>query len=683
MIAESRARRARVLRVGLAALALSLLALLAPIAGTELGALAGQVDLRSPHFSSFLYPYLVAPLAVVGSIALVTSPGLMLVLAFHRSGSFESWVMSGYLASVVTISVMTAAAGAFGLSLSGTSFVLALLGMTAVFTTLCWVRSTEVPSDSGTQTAIALIPIVALSMVLGPKLFWESLTGDGAHQLEAARLLLIQPLPFFGREYGPIADYPGTTSFFSILPTSFFVRLFGENEAGVRVPTLYFLVLVEVGIVGLAANPRRPRPFARGLLWAALTVFVVAMGYSATYDPYAADLGLPTAADTAFMAAFFGVGVALVERARTLLFFGTFATLSSSPGGALLMSALFVGLALSEAKRLAARRAELPKRPKDWMTAFEATAWAGLATGVGLLVLAALPSVLAALGLPSPGREHSAEGLSKKLATLILTDVRRFGYVAIPCGLFPLAAFWGIRRADLVSRALLIAAAFTFAFFYALAFGSLHYFVPAMLLPIGAFFRSYSDSLERGPGRWVCVAAAAIGLMLAWPRESGVYSRAREVGSVIDTSQLGSYARMDPSLYRAAEALSILFADDSNDQVPAKSYGVSPLALLHYSATSAREKLFLLAPAGTSTPGFARALDRVGELEGTAVWVGDRVAWERWRADANVPGSRGSRRLEISRHILFGRKQKAGAEFRILEIKKIFSGKRGEHGTKD
>ena len=90
-------------------------------------------------------------------------------------------------------------------------------------------------SQAYTRTTIlmmVLVPMVLL-IALTPKFFWENFNGDGVHAFESARLLLVQPLPFWPASAGEIASFPGITSMLFTFPTSWFIRLFGEFEASI------------------------------------------------------------------------------------------------------------------------------------------------------------------------------------------------------------------------------------------------------------------------------------------------------------------------------------------------------------------------------------------------------------------------------------------------------------------
>ncbi len=375
--------------------------------------------------------YLWTPLVVASACLLLMSPGLYLSLALDAAKSVGQWVLNGLALSILLLSLATAVLQAIrGAPIRSEAFVSVVVGCSVLSYGVLILRllrgrvidwPLDQPHAGFTTLSMVAVP-VGMLIALSPKFYWENLNGDGAHAFESARLLLFQPLPFWSRSAGEIASFPGLTSLLFAYPASWFIRLFGEIEASARLPLLLYLAGLYAAILLLVEYGRiKPPGIAeRLLIWLALAVYVVVISFSATYNPYFADIALPATQDTLFMVCFLGFIFYFLrnETPWMLLFIGL--TFVSLPSGLLL-----IGL------WLLATTAVWKPRP------LRVTVQSAVAL-LGCLVLASVaPYILNLFGQPAPGREYGVIGLLRRFAFLQYSDWRRLLFMVVPGGILP------------------------------------------------------------------------------------------------------------------------------------------------------------------------------------------------------------------------------------------------------
>lgn len=522
-----------------------------------------------------LTTYVAAPLAAIAACILFLSPGLVLALAMNSVTNIGDWLLKGCALSLVVLASVAAVAHGLGASPAGLPFGLVVLGCTIGAGGLLLVRVARGArlvwplGPPGTNPAIASSIVVpaAIFLVFAPKFLWEDFNGDGAHAFEAARLLLYGALPFWDPAAGEVAGFPGLTSMLYAYPASWFIRLFGPLEVSARLPILLYLVALFGGLYALISLRRSvPRAAECWLLWLALIVYFVTVSFSATYAPYAADIALPATQDSLLIACFLGFVLAF-ERGRTgwMLLFALLTHLSL-PNGFLLIGFWFVAVVVS--------RRPLPLRELSITVA----ALAGC-----ILLGAVVPRILTALGLPGPGGEYGLAGLVRRFAYLQLTDVKRFLFLAVPCGILPAIALFAWRRQDQLAKAVTLTTAAAFMFAYVQLHASLHYYIPAMLLPLVVYWRLDVWSSGRRRQYVVATAAAAVAsLAIALPPRLQPLNVTRSVAQAIDFRVAG-YDEMAPSAFRASTLLSAVVPYDWDRRVPEESLGSSPLVLSYYA----------------------------------------------------------------------------------------------------
>ena len=361
----------------------------------------------NPYFvpSHAFLLYLRAPLAALSGIVLCLSPGLILALARKTSSDISRWLVSGFGLSLGSVSAVSGTVQAFlsepvrGLGFKVLLVICSVLSLGFLHWWLGSGRQTGQPwkdrHASATLLSAVLVPWLLL-VVLAPKFYWETFNADGNQAFEVGRLLLWQPLPFWRAEAGFMANFPGWNSMLFAFPTSWFIRLFGEFEASARLPLVLYLMVLHGAIVSLANHGRfqRLRVPDRWLIWLGLSIFLVVMAYSATYNPYSADLAEPATHDTILMVCFLGFLLEFLQKNRFWMCFWISLTYLSWP-----IAPVLIGLWLLAAVTL--------WRPRPWSQVV--LSFGTLVTWVlaGKLV----SPVLTFLGHPAPGGEYVWGGI--------------------------------------------------------------------------------------------------------------------------------------------------------------------------------------------------------------------------------------------------------------------------------
>jgi len=540
--------------------------------------------------------YVGVPLVLTSAGVALMTPGLCLALGC-RAASVEGWIAIGFaltlpVVSATAIVVQTLA----GAPVVGGTFI-AVLGVVSLLSAV-WggyraaTGRGSWPFQGAWRTTVvaALVMPTALAAVLAPKLLWESFNGDGAHAMASARMAVANAFPFWDRSAGLVANFPGMSTMLFAFPASWFVRLFGELEVAVRAPYLLVLVVTHAGLVLVAGTGRRPlSPAARPLLWLGLVVYTVMQAYSATYDPYSADLSMPGLPDTLQAATFLGFMHAFLTRRWGWTGWWLALTLASSPAGLML-----VGFWLGACWWLLGRAER-----RQVLTG--AAVLVAVVIGMGLV-----PRLLVWTGHAAPGGEHGLLGLLQRFAFLQFTDWHRIVWVVLPSGIAPFLAFAAWRRLDGTGRVVLAVAAAYFVTFFVQAFVMIHHYVPAMLLPLAAWWRLDDADATSGLVRWRPVTTAAAGALALWlslPATTTIISAARDVGRTM-ADRAGGYDRLDPPAFHRLDLLTSVLPIDANRDVPYRRYGGSPLAWGYYADRfgGGPDAAYVLVGPGTPSP---------------------------------------------------------------------------------
>ena len=650
-------------RRGLALLATLLVAgsfaFLAPGVGPAMDSLYARIDPARAYLSTEnpVLLYLRMPLAVLGSTILFLAPGLVLALVLGSARSLGGWLVRGFALSLLLLSAAASVIQALsGEPLTSTRFLLVPLALTLVAGGLLWRRlegGARIPWPVRRPGHLVGIALGATALLIGltPKLFWESFNGDGAHAYEATRLLLHHPLPFWPEGSGIVGEFPGINSLLFAYPGSWYLRTFGEFEAAARLPFVLYVALVHALVLALVDAEDRPLGrAAHGLVWLGVASYALVMAFSATYDPYCADIALPATQDTLLVLSFLGAVHAFLRREHAWLALFALLTLLSSPAGPLLLGSWGLACALGF-------------RPTPWRRLLN---YGAIAVAM-LAALAFLPHVLALAGLPTPGDEHAAGALSEKFSHLLPWRWRRLAFLVVPAGIYPVVGMLAWPRLDDLGRTLTLVALMAFGTYAILAFVSLHYFAPVMLLPLIVFWRTQRPQAWKRPVATLaaCLVCTLFALGLALPRSRAIYTAARDIGESIDVSGVPGYEDMDPAASRATQLLCELFSSDAHPLVPARFYGGSPLSWNYYARTrpGARPVNYVLSLPSVNGPPGASAIARD---ESATVYVLNETLWQEQRS-LHPAGSPGHPIYAIPRGLMFGR-QAALERYPVIDL---------------
>lgn len=607
----------------------------------------------NPYFipGHALMLYILAPLVALSGFALLLGPGLMLALALGRGRTIAVWMINGFALSlaIITLGAMLVQT-ILAEPLKGWTFGLMTLVCTLVSAHLAWIVSREWPdrfaipafdrhdwAALGIATGLGWLIIAALA----PKFFWESFNGDGLHYFESARLMLHQPLPFWPASAEDFATWPGIKSVLCVFPGSWLVRLFGEYELSARLAYVLILIPLACALMGVIeqGQRRRMRPVERLLLAGALALFTLVMGFSASEDPYNADIALPGVQDALLMLFFCGYLLAFLKGETKSLSVSVVLLYLTSPNTLPMLGAWLIGVTLF-------------LRPVPWR--LMAHTLGALVVMIALEALA--PHVLALVQLAPPGSEHGTIDLVKRLVHIQLDQIVRFSWAFVPVGIAPaLAIFLGWRWQDRVTRALSLCALILFAFYYLQYRSALHYFVPATILALVVYWRMLiglpANSTASAAAPALTLTALLASLALSWPTATHPVMASRDVGTQIEDRTTG-YERGDPATFHHVNILQALFPRPADPRVPEHAYGGHPQIWNYYAHRAdapAFPRNYVLQPADYPPVPLARL---IAMENGYALYVRDEALWRK-QASLILPATSGSMLYYIPEDVLF------------------------------
>jgi hypothetical protein len=177
----------------------------------------------------------------------------------------------------------------------------------------------------------------------------------------------------------------------------------------------------------------------------------------------------------------------------------------------------------------------------------------------------------------------------------------------------------------MVARALVLVTLVYFAIFYFKAHVALHYFIPAMLLPLAVFWRLELKSVVPKAARAAVASAAIIALLISLPQNRSPHVRAKLVGSAAFDNRPG-YESFEPSFFRGLDLYGELFPAPWDPRVPGELYGGSPLPWNYYAQRrlSTEQPNYFLSDRTGPAPTAARL---VATEESAALFVRSDSVW--------------------------------------------------------
>jgi hypothetical protein len=361
-------------------------------------------------------------------------------------------------------------------------------------------------------------------------------------------------------------------------------------------------------------SDRRLTIVEEGAVAFALAIFVLTMGYSASYDPYSADLSAPAAFDT--LVALCLTAAVLFLWSKRPAWFLLFALTGyfARPTG--LLSLLFLGLAGVVVLPRAERARTL--------------AMIGVGAGACLVAGYLYESYLHAAAGSGP-IAYAGGSLLDRVRFLQFGDIRRVLFVAVPTGLIPSLALFYVRRQDPYARMITAFTLLYFSFFYVQAFVALHHFAPIMVLPIVVLWRIV---LQGRSSRWLLpavYAAAVLCFVLSLPRSLQVLRAYRDIGTSMEFT-IGDYDGEYASYRSAIKARTLLFGvfpADWDVSDPANQFVGAPTSMMRYSfiGRGVAVNYVVQPPTGEAPAGFTRV---AGDERGS-VYVRDMARWRHER----------------------------------------------------
>ncbi|NNG15044.1 MAG: hypothetical protein HKM89_01100 [Gemmatimonadales bacterium] len=567
--------------------------------------------------------YIALPFACVTAILVLLLPGIFLVLAHGRDDRLESVVIKGFGAALVLHFVTTTGAklllpGPIG---PATFMVLAagaglvtwgiLAGRLRRFATMRW----PLGDATGRRRLAWMMAIPWIAVVLlVPTIFWQDLSADGFEAMEIGRSLSWTVLPRFLTESGLVGLGIGMLPM--AYPVHWFIMLFGPIEAATRLPLVLCLPVLFAALLALIEfrSPRRLGRLEDTVVVLALAVFVLTMGYSASYNSYFADLSSPAAFEALTITVM--VASAYFLWSEQPWWFVGAAVLSylARPTGLLFILLFAAGVFFVAPER---------RRRTVFLVAATVGMWG--------IVYVAWEILLPSLTDSEVG--YTASSIIERFHYLRLDDWHRVLYVVVPGGIVPALVLAAVRWQDRIARSLTFAAVGYFLVFYVPAFTNLHHFVPVMILPIAVFWRIV---LRQSGPRWLAGAAlvgGAAAFVVSMPRHFEIDRTMRLIGNAT-AYRIGDYGGPHYGAHRESydggKLLQQLFAADWDVADPSAEL-VGNLQLIYYASQAVEPgsgtNYIVQRQSEPPSPGFSK----LGEDETGAIYIRDMDRWHRDR----------------------------------------------------
>lgn len=576
---------------------------------------------ETPYFvldHAFLL-YALVPVVTVAASVVLLAPGVFLVLATGQADGAGDLILKGFGVSLALL---------FGLSssfhmlsstaISPTQFIVLLALLLAATWSLLAARvasRSTLPwplSDRGQWlrlgTALA-IPAVAVVCML-PIILWQDLNGDGVEALYIGRSLAEYIMPRFPTTRGVVGLDEGML--LQSVPVYWFVMLFGPVAAAARLPVLLYLGVLFAALVALIEwrSNRRMTPTELLALVLGLAVFAVTIAYNTAYESYGGDVASPGGLDILTVVSMLGALYFLWR--RSVGWFFLFVLLGYFARPTQLVIVVLGGVAV-------AALGDAPKRKPLYMVAGAVALWFVLGWVMEATYLADV--------------SHAASVPLNRLRFITLTDVSRLLLVIVPCGIVPILGMLAVRLQDSFARVLALVCLGYLVAFYLPSFIALHFYIPAMILPLTVFWRVVLRGRSRPWLAWTTAIVAALSLIASLPRDFTLNRYMRDIADAT-SYDLGDYygnADAQRDAVAGVPLLLALFRAGWDIDDPATELRGSPLAIIHYAQQHpARpgEANYIVQPAAKPAPAGATL---VSSDENGAVYVMDVDRWHRDR----------------------------------------------------
>lgn len=587
--------------------------------------------------------YLIVPVVVISSFVLFLSPGAIFILAMGQARRLLEWMLLAFGTSTILLVVLgTGFKLIFRSPLSPFVLLSIWIGTAALASIIVIFRSRRASISWPTvdRLDIRRISWMLVATYLGvvtllPKIFWENFNLDGIEAFEFGRSLTNHVFPYWEIQNGVFGFYHNFVMF--AYPNHWFITLFGPYEAAVRLPLIFYVVMLFAALTLLIEirSKRALSVLEEGVLWLGLALFTVVQVYSTNYEPFFSDMGETAAPDILLMVFFVSACYALfTARLKWCLIFALM-TYLAGPGGLLLLIAL-AGVILVY---------KSPDRGRQLKT-----------LGVAILVCLVLGLLYQLIYNPvvlgGVKDQFSTRNMLRRLFPPTLTEFVRFNALIFPSGILPAFFFLTLRRkSDSLAWIVAGCTLLYFGVIYIQVWSALHQFTPVMVLPLIVFWRQYlSFSLRLQ--RWLLPALAAttiLALVLSLPRHFQINQAVRQFGQATEY-KVGNYDKSYEQAVGSDRALDALLPANYRLQYPEQPWGADPPSWIYYSQRpkpSGTVINYVVQPASDSPPPM---LTQVGVKDGASVYVRDLQVWQRDR-NQELPKVTGSFLYEpILRH---------------------------------
>lgn len=519
---------------------------------------------------------------------------------------------------------------------------------------LVFIAAVMAPSDESPRASewrgrfVVLCGITAvLALLLVSRIAWADLNPDGTELLTMGRSLVAFAVPRL-----PTGEIPGIN--LGMLPVPYpidwLLAIGGPSPIAARLPALGYTIAAGLGVVAIAERGARRRltPAEFAMVVGGAAAVCLTIGFNTSYDPYSTDLGSPASIDLLALVLMLATFYFLFAGEAAWCVVSAVLQALTRPNAPLLCLMLVVAILLVE-RDLRSRLLQL---------ALVATA-ATLATG--LVYAFAIETITGSAVAEGGGN------LLLRLRFLRLDDWTRFAYLIVPGGVVPAIALVAWRRFDLQARVMTLVALAYFAFFYCLAFISLHHFAPAMLLPLVVFWRREGQRETRTPFPLNLAVAAglAVAVLAALPRSMTPFRANREIAKSIafDAGNVTGYALVR-NTFDASRALDSLFTPYYRVTDPQVDRVGDPLSIAWYAqlARPSRDSAtWIVQPEARNAPAGTKPL---GAARGFALYTRDAGATDRLRHSPPPPDAR-SPLYDVPRTTLF---QHLGRDAGVVQL---------------